>query len=106
MVTEGKSVPPKLQALLNDPVICGRIGAAWEALKEAGVAIIMDLPKFCQDRKLDPSATVTAANKILTTLEVFKDQALLDRQNATPNEDQRPNPSTTTARTRKPAARR
>lgn len=99
MVTEGKTVPPKIAALLSDPVRCSSIARAWDDIREIGLAVIMDLPKFCQDRQLDPSATVTAANKILTTMEVFRDQAKLDRENSIPHEDH------TRTTTRKPARR-
>lgn len=87
MITEGKAVPPKIAALLDDPIKCGRIAAAWEVIKEIGVAVLFELPAFCKDRELDPSATVVAANRILTTMEVFKDQAEFDRKNAPNNEN-------------------
>ena len=44
------------------------------------VSIIMDLPLFCKAHGLDASATVLAANKILTTFEVIKDQGEEDKK--------------------------
>lgn len=82
MVSTGFSPPPKIAALLADPIVCSQIAQAWESLERVGVAIIFDLPLFCKKEDLDPSATVLAANKILTTLQVFRDQAKLDRKNA------------------------
>lgn len=74
--------PPKLAALLDDPVLCSKVAASWSSIREVIIAVMFDLPAFCHKEHLDASATVLSANKILTTLEVFKDQADMDRQQA------------------------
>ena len=83
MVYGDRTPTPKIAALLNDPVKCSKIAQAWETIKEVGVAVVFDLPLFCKNEELDASATVLAANKILTTLEVFRDQAVLDQKQTT-----------------------
>ncbi len=82
-VVYGEHKPtPKILALLESPVACSKVAAAWEVIQLIGTAVMFDLPLFCKKAELDASATVLAVNKFLTTLEVFKDQAELDRRNA------------------------
>lgn len=94
-VWNGKKIPPKILNLLQTPVVCSKIAEAWPALREVMFAVIMELPLFCKKEDLDANATVIAANKLLTTLEVFKDQAIVNRDNAQ-NPDEKAADSTPT----------
>lgn len=73
LVTGDRKPSPKILTLLQNPTFCSKIASTWPEQKELIVAILMDLPVFC-DTKLDPAAVVLACNKILTTAEVFRDQ--------------------------------
>jgi hypothetical protein len=79
----GASIPPaKVKTFLDDPGKCGRIASVWGDIRELGMAVMMDLPMYCKKEGLDASAVVLALNRFITTIEVVKDQAILDRKNA------------------------
>lgn len=82
MVYGDKKPPPKIATFMEDPVKCSRIAYAWDSWYDLGMRVMMDLPLFCKDKQVDPSAVVLALNAFLTTAEVVKDQASLDNQNA------------------------
>ncbi len=87
LITGDRKLPPKILTLLQNPTFCSKIAGTWPETKEGIIAILMDLPLFCKENELDASAVVLACNKILTTFEVFRDQADHDRKSATqPNE--------------------
>lgn len=77
-----KPVPHKIQVLLDNPQLCSKVGVCYDALKEVGMAVMMEIPLFCKEHGLDASAVVLALNRFLTTLEVIRDRDTANKRKA------------------------
>ena len=84
MVYGELSPPPKIKKFMDDAGKCSRIANDFQIWEELGLILMREAPHHCKNNGFDPNAMINVINYFLTTAEVIRDQARLDRSTITP----------------------